>query len=103
MATFSRMLVGADLPAGLVEQRSQGYMAQDRDRLEDRRLRFHDRAGRDGQQDYELWTVTFPYISAGDLLRLSTLNSRNMPGADRFMNWNDAKTDEYLEDGPCPR
>ena len=50
-----------------------------------------------GKQDYELWTVTFPYISAGDLLNFY-FDSRNMPAPNR-MNWNDAKTDEYLKMG----
>ncbi len=49
------------------------------------------------KQDYELWTVTFPYISAGDLLNFY-FDSRNMPAPNR-MNWNDAKTDEYLKKG----
>ena len=50
------------------------------------------------KQDYELWTVTFPYISAGDLLNFY-FDSKNMPAPNR-MNWNDAKTDEYLQAGP---
>jgi peptide/nickel transport system substrate-binding protein len=49
------------------------------------------------KQDYELWTVTFPYISAGDLLNFY-FDSRNMPAPNR-MNWNDARTDEYLKMG----
>jgi peptide/nickel transport system substrate-binding protein len=49
------------------------------------------------KQDYELWTVTFPYISAGDLLNFY-FDSKNMPAPNR-MNWNDAKTDEYLKMG----
>jgi peptide/nickel transport system substrate-binding protein len=49
------------------------------------------------KQDYELWTVTFPYISSGDLLNFY-FDSRNMPAPNR-MNWNDAKTDEYLKMG----
>jgi peptide/nickel transport system substrate-binding protein len=49
------------------------------------------------KQDYELWTVTFPYISAGDLLNFY-FDSRNMPAPNR-MNWNDAKTDEHLKMG----
>ena len=44
------------------------------------------------EQDYELWTVTFPYISAGDLLNFY-FDSKNMPAPNR-MNWNDPKTDE---------
>ena len=49
------------------------------------------------KQEYELWTVTFPYISAGDLLNFY-FDSKNMPAPNR-MNWNDAKTDEYLKLG----
>ncbi|MET3838609.1 ABC transporter substrate-binding protein [Bradyrhizobium sp. OAE829] len=49
------------------------------------------------KQDYELWTVTFPYISAGDLLNFY-FDSKNMPAPNR-MNWNDPKTDEYLKMG----
>jgi peptide/nickel transport system substrate-binding protein len=49
------------------------------------------------EQDYELWTVTFPYLSAGDLLNFY-FDSRNMPAPNRY-NWNDAKTDEYLKLG----
>jgi peptide/nickel transport system substrate-binding protein len=49
------------------------------------------------KQDFELWTVTFPYISSGDLLNFY-FDSRNMPAPNR-MNWNDAKTDEYLKMG----
>ena len=49
------------------------------------------------KQDFELWTVTFPYISSGDLLNFY-FDSGNMPAPNR-MNWNDAKTDEYLKMG----
>jgi peptide/nickel transport system substrate-binding protein len=49
------------------------------------------------KQDYDLWTVTFPYISSGDLLNFY-FDSKNMPAPNR-MNWNDAKTDEYLKMG----
>jgi peptide/nickel transport system substrate-binding protein len=49
------------------------------------------------KQDYELWTVTFPYISSGDLLNFY-FDSKNMPAPNR-MNWNDPKTDEYLKMG----
>jgi peptide/nickel transport system substrate-binding protein len=49
------------------------------------------------EQDYEIWTVTFPYMSAGDLLNFY-FDSRNMPAPNR-MNWNDPKTDEYLRTG----
>ena len=49
------------------------------------------------KQDYELWTVTLPYISSGDLLNFY-FNSRQMPAPNR-MNWKDAATDEKLELG----
>ena len=49
------------------------------------------------KQDYELWTVTFPYMSAGDLLNFY-FDSRNMPAPNR-MNWNDPQTDDYLRKG----
>jgi peptide/nickel transport system substrate-binding protein len=49
------------------------------------------------EQDYELWTVTFPYMSAGDLLNFY-FDSKNIPAPNR-MNWNDPKTDEYLKAG----
>ena len=49
------------------------------------------------EQDYELWTVTFPYMSAGDLLNFY-FDSRNMPAPNR-MNWNDAQTDLVLRQG----
>ena len=44
------------------------------------------------EQDYDLWTVTFPYMSAGDLLNFY-FDSKNMPAPNR-MNWNDPQTDE---------
>jgi peptide/nickel transport system substrate-binding protein len=49
------------------------------------------------KQDYELWTVTFPYISSGDLLNFY-FDSRQMPAPNR-MNWSDAVTDENLKLG----
>jgi peptide/nickel transport system substrate-binding protein len=49
------------------------------------------------EQDYELWTVTFPYVSAGDLLNYY-FHSANIPAPNR-MNWKDAKTDEWLKLG----
>ena len=50
-----------------------------------------------GKQDYELWTVTFPYMSAGDLLNFY-FDSKNMPAPNR-MNWNDPQTDDFLRKG----
>jgi len=49
------------------------------------------------EQDYELWTVTFPYVSAGDLLNYY-FHSANIPAPNR-MNWKDEKTDEWLKLG----
>jgi len=49
------------------------------------------------EQDYELWTVTFPYMSAGDLLNFY-FDSKNIPAPNR-MNWKDAQTDEWLRLG----
>ncbi|TWT12927.1 ABC transporter substrate-binding protein [Reyranella sp. CPCC 100927] len=49
------------------------------------------------EQEYELWTVTFPYMSSGDLLNFY-FDSRNIPAPNR-MNWKDAQTDEWLKLG----
>jgi peptide/nickel transport system substrate-binding protein len=46
------------------------------------------------EQDYELWSVTVPYISAGDLMSLY-FDSRNIPTPNR-MNWRDQLTDDLL-------
>ena len=46
------------------------------------------------KQDYELWTVTVPYLSAGELMNIY-FNSKNIPTPNR-MNWKDAETDEWL-------
>ena len=48
-----------------------------------------------GEQDYELWTVTFPYMSPGDLLNFD-FDSKNIPAPNRT-NWKDAQTDERLQ------
>ena len=50
-----------------------------------------------GEQDYEIWSVTVPYISAGDLLALY-FDSRNIPTPNR-MNWKDEQTDKWLAAG----
>jgi peptide/nickel transport system substrate-binding protein len=47
-----------------------------------------------GEQDYEIWSVTVPYISAGDLMALY-FDSRNIPTPNR-MNWKDERTDRLL-------
>ena len=49
------------------------------------------------KQDYELWTVTVPYLSAGELMNIY-FNSRNIPTPNR-MNWKDPETDEWLRAG----
>ena len=46
------------------------------------------------EQDYEIWTVAVPYMSAGDLLNLY-FDSKSIPSPNR-MNWKDEKTDEWL-------
>ena len=47
--------------------------------------------------DYELWTVTYSYLSSGDLLNYY-FDSSNIPVPNR-MFWNDARTDEWLKHG----
>ena len=49
------------------------------------------------EQDYEIWSVTVPYLSAGDLMNIY-FDSRNIPTPNR-MNWKDAETDEWLRLG----
>jgi peptide/nickel transport system substrate-binding protein len=46
------------------------------------------------EQDYEIWSVTVPYLSAGDLMNIY-FDSRNVPTPNR-MNWKDADTDQWL-------
>jgi len=46
------------------------------------------------EQDYELWTVTVPYMSAGELMNLY-FDSKNIPTPNRS-NWKDADTDRWL-------
>ncbi len=50
-----------------------------------------------GEQDYEIWTVTVPYMSAGDLMSLY-FDSHNIPTPNR-MNWKDPRTDQLLAAG----
>ncbi|MEH2591446.1 ABC transporter substrate-binding protein [Bradyrhizobium sp. AZCC 1721] len=50
-----------------------------------------------GKQDFELWTVTVPYLSAGELMNIY-FNSKNIPTPNR-MNWKDDETDEWLRAG----
>ena len=49
------------------------------------------------QQDYDMWSIAFPYSSAGDALQLY-FHSRNIPTPNR-MNWRDAETDRLLDIG----
>jgi len=50
-----------------------------------------------GEQDYEVWSVTVPYVSAGDLMSLY-FDSRNIPTPNR-MNWKNEQTDAWLRAG----
>ena len=54
-------------------------------------------AAKMAEQDYEIWSVTVPYLSAGDLMNIY-FDSRNIPTPNR-MNWKDAETDEWLRLG----
>ena len=47
--------------------------------------------------DYELWTVTYSYLSAGDMMNYY-FDSSNIPVPNR-MFWNDPQTDEWLKLG----
>ena len=53
--------------------------------------------GRLSGQDFDLWTVTAPYLTAGDLMNFY-FDSVQMPVPNR-MNWKDAKTDELIRQG----
>ena len=53
--------------------------------------------GRLATQEFDLFGMSFPYISAGDALNLY-FRSENMPTPNR-MNWNDPLTDELLDRG----
>jgi peptide/nickel transport system substrate-binding protein len=53
--------------------------------------------GKLATQEYEVFGMSYPYISAGDALNLY-FRSANIPTPNR-MNWKDAKTDELLERG----
>ncbi len=48
-------------------------------------------------QDFDIWTVTVPYLSAGELMNFY-FDSNNIPVPNR-MNWKDAETDEWLRQG----
>jgi peptide/nickel transport system substrate-binding protein len=49
------------------------------------------------EQDYEIWSVTVPYLSAGDLMNIY-FDSANIPTPNR-MNWKDGETDAWLKQG----
>jgi len=54
-------------------------------------------AAKMAEQDYEIWSVTVPYLSAGDLMNIY-FDSRNIPTPNR-MNWKNADTDKLLSLG----
>ena len=54
-------------------------------------------AAKMSEQDYEIWSVTVPYLSAGDLMNIY-FDSKNIPTPNR-MNWKDADTDAWLSAG----
>jgi peptide/nickel transport system substrate-binding protein len=49
------------------------------------------------EQDYEIWSVPVPYMSAGDLLNVY-FDSKNIPSPNR-MNYKDSTTDALLATG----
>jgi len=49
------------------------------------------------QQDYDIWTLSVPYTSAGDQMYLY-YHSKNRPVPNRMM-WNDPETDRLLDAG----
>ncbi len=54
-------------------------------------------AAKMAEQDYEIWSVTVPYLSAGDLMNIY-FDSRNTPTPNR-MNWKNEQTDQWLTQG----
>ncbi|MFC7704758.1 ABC transporter substrate-binding protein [Plastorhodobacter daqingensis] len=48
-------------------------------------------------QDFDMFGMSYPYVSAGDALNLY-FRSTNMPTPNR-MNWDDAETDQWLQEG----
>ena len=48
-------------------------------------------------QDFDLYTISYPYVSAGHALNLY-FPSANMPTPNR-MNWDNAQTDQWLKEG----
>lgn len=53
--------------------------------------------GKAATQEFDMYTMGFPYISSGDALNLY-FRSGNMPSPNR-MNWNDPETDKLLLEG----
>ncbi|RJE84497.1 ABC transporter substrate-binding protein [Paracoccus onubensis] len=53
--------------------------------------------GKISTQEFDMFGMSYPYISAGDALNLYFL-SGNIPTPNR-MNWNDPETDEWLAEG----
>lgn len=53
--------------------------------------------GKVSTQEFDMFGMSYPYISAGDALNLYFL-SQNMPTPNR-MNWNDPDTDTWLAEG----
>ena len=53
--------------------------------------------GKLATQEFDVFGMSFPYISAGDALNLY-FRSANIPTPNR-MNWRDAKTDALLDKG----
>ena len=54
-------------------------------------------AAKMAEQDYEIWSVTVPYLAAGDLMNIY-FNSQNIPTPNR-MNYRDEETDRLLAAG----
>ena len=50
-----------------------------------------------GPEDYDMWTVTVPYMSAGELMTFY-FDSANIPVPNRLF-WNDPETDAGLKEG----
>ena len=80
-----------------VGRRDPGLSQEDRRRLAASTLGLDHRPVKMAEQDYEIWSVTVPYLSAGDLMNIY-FDSRNIPTPNR-MNWKDAETDEWLKQG----
>ena len=53
-------------------------------------------AAKMAEQDYEIWSVTVPYLSAGELM-IFYFDSAQIPVPNR-MNWNSRETDAWLEE-----